>query len=391
MYQRILFLAIITLLLFSSVNLKSPPIEGASQENWHVIQIENELQISYGIGTDFPQYAVLHLNDSYFRLNYGPISNWGTSVILLPALWSGGVYYQGAPVTATTVITGSLLTISVNGTIGGLEISSEVRLWPPKKNEAFNVQVTTNVQGSVQLDPRPGEAFKPVMLSSMHISSAIWDTQAAYACLRTSPIPESGWIFQPPAYVNIFGLQGGTSTWKTNAPTIEITLDRAMQVTGWVTPSSDPNDDNVGLWAASDEVLPSYSYTITAAPSPGSKSGCLSLSKKASSSPMQDGEVLTYTLQVTNTTGVTLTASITDVLPSHVIPAGILNWAPINIDPGGIWMQPITVTTQTGYTGSLTNMVQVTTEEGLARTASAVICVNYCICYFPIVSKEIPP
>ena len=35
-----------------------------------------------------------------------------------------------------------------------------------------------------------------------------------------------------------------------------------MDITGWVTESTDPNDDNVGLWAAADEVLDSWEYVI---------------------------------------------------------------------------------------------------------------------------------
>jgi hypothetical protein len=28
-----------------------------------------------------------------------------------------------------------------------------------------------------------------------------------------------------------------------------------MQITDWVTPSKDPNDDNFGFWAASDQMF----------------------------------------------------------------------------------------------------------------------------------------
>jgi uncharacterized repeat protein (TIGR01451 family) len=378
---------IIVLLVLLFMILRPSLAEGTPGEEWFVVQDGNEVRIHYGSSTDHPQYGALHLTDSYFRLNYGPISGWGTSVILLPAFWSGDVYYQGAPITATWQVEGSDLVLSINGSIASLNISSKVRLRPPKKNEAITAQVTTNVQGSILLDPRPGEAFKPITLSSMHISSTEWDTQAAYACLRTSPIPASGWIFQPTANVNIFGLQGGTSAWKTNAPTIEVKLDRALQVTGWVTSTIDPNDDNVAFWAASDEVLPSWSYLVTAAPNPGSKSSCLSLSKQASPSPVQDGAPLTYTIQVTNTAGVTLNASISDTLPSQVTPTGVLNWMPI-ILPGDVWTKSITVTVQTGYTGCLTNKVQVTTEEGPTGIAGVCTCANYCIAYFPLILKR---
>ena len=76
------------------------------------------------------------------------------------------------------------------------------------------VQVTVRSEGSVVLDNRPGEAFKPLLLSSMHVSDTLWDTQAAYACLRSTTIPAGGWIFDPPAYVTLFGVEGGTSDWQ---------------------------------------------------------------------------------------------------------------------------------------------------------------------------------
>src|SRR5947207_5417377 len=55
---------------------------------WSVSRNGNILQIGYGSGASFPQYSALDVNSAYFRLNYGPGSGWGTSIILLPAFWS---------------------------------------------------------------------------------------------------------------------------------------------------------------------------------------------------------------------------------------------------------------------------------------------------------------
>ena len=225
------------------------------------------LQVGYGSGTNFPQYAALYLNTGYFRMIYSTTSGWGTSIILLPALWSqtscSTDYCQGAAITATWQTVGSNLVFSVQGTIATLQASSTVTLTPPANNH-FVAQVSTKVVGSVVLDNRPGEAFKPVMLSSMHISPTQWDTQAAFIGSQTYPIPASGWILQPPIVASNFGLQGGTSSFKPNAPTVEITLSKARQVTGWVMSSSDTSSDNVGFWCATSKVLSSWSYSITA-------------------------------------------------------------------------------------------------------------------------------
>ena len=255
----------LNIMLFTVI---TPPMRSAPQDTWSVTQIGTQVQIAYGSGAHFAQYGALHLADSYFRLNYGPSSGWGTSLILLPAFWSGGIYYHGAPVTATWQVLGPNLVLSITGTIANLDVTINMRLSPPAQN-AITALVTTTVEGTAPLDFHPGETFKPAMLSSMRISPTLWDTQIAYADCRTFSIPQNGWMIWPAVSSSIFGLQGGTSSWKVNAPTVEVTLDRSLQVTGWVTQSSDPNDDNVGFWAAADVVLPSWSYKVQAAAAPG--------------------------------------------------------------------------------------------------------------------------
>ncbi len=259
-------LLVILVVLSENVSLgESASLLQPSNGNWVVTESGGVLQIAYGSGTNFAQYGALHLSSSYFRLNYGPNSSWGTSVVLFPAFWSGGVYYQGAPVSDYSwQVVNQNLVLSLAGTIGGLNVASQVNLSPPAES-SITAQITTTVAGSIPLDNRPGEAFKPVTLSSMHISSTEWDTQRAFVGCQYFDIPVNGWIIPPPFFANhILGLLGGTSGWKSNAPTIWIVLDRPMQVTGWVTSSTSTKDDNVGFWAAVDEVLPSWSFSIIA-------------------------------------------------------------------------------------------------------------------------------
>lgn len=117
----------------------------------------------------------------------------------------------------------------------------------------------------------------------------------------------------------------------------------------------------------------------------------LSVTKQADPSPVQDGEPLTYTIRVTNTGDVPLTAIITDTLPSHITPTGVLAWTPTITAPGGIWAQQVIVTVETGYTGSLTNKVQVTTEEGPVGTASVTVCADHCTIYLPLALRGYCP
>lgn len=266
-FSKHAFILLVVLVMLSknaSLGVSASPLQPGNG-SWVVTQSGDILQIAYGSGTNFSQYGALHLSSSYFRLNYGPDSSWGTSVILFPVFWSGGVYYQGAPVTDYSwQVVNQNLVLSIAGTIGGLNVSSQVNLSPPAEN-SITAQVTTTVSGNIPLDNKPGEAFKPVMLSSMHTSSTQWDTRMAFVGCQYFDIPVNSWIIPSPFIINnIFGLLGGTSGWKSNAPTVWIVLDRPMQITGWVTPSTAPSDDNVGFWAAVDEILPSWSFRIIA-------------------------------------------------------------------------------------------------------------------------------
>lgn len=90
----------------------------------------------------------------------------------------------------------------------------------------------------------------------------------------------------------------------------------------------------------------------------------LAVTKGASTDVVQAGAQLTYTLHITNTGSVDLHTIVTDTLPSHVTPTGILTWTPTITAPGGIWTAQYVVTVDIGYAGPLTNVVQVTTAEG---------------------------
>lgn len=214
--------------------------------HWSATQNGNILEIGYGSGTNFLQYAALHLNSSYFRMNYGPESGWGTSVVIMPSFWESGEYYQGAPITYECAVENDNFIITIRGSLLNLHASGKICIFPPSGNSIV-AEVSMNTTGDLNLDNRPGEAFKPLMLSSMHISTEMWDAESAFVSMQSFTIPASGWIISPSITGKVLGLKGGTSTWKTNAPTIKITLIESMPITGWVQPSSNPNDDNVGF------------------------------------------------------------------------------------------------------------------------------------------------
>jgi uncharacterized repeat protein (TIGR01451 family) len=101
----------------------------------------------------------------------------------------------------------------------------------------------------------------------------------------------------------------------------------------------------------------------------------LMVTKQTAPDPVRPGARLTYTIRVTNTGGVTLTATITDTLPDRItqgetsegtliLPGGIVTWTAASIAPEEVWTKATVVTVEVGSAGPLTNVVEVTTEEG---------------------------
>ncbi len=91
----------------------------------------------------------------------------------------------------------------------------------------------------------------------------------------------------------------------------------------------------------------------------------LAIGQQAAPNPVQAGSYLTYTILVTNTGNETLAMTIVDLLPDQVTPGGTLTWTASAVAPGDVWMESVVVTVQMGYTGPLTNVVQVTTDAGV--------------------------
>lgn len=248
-------------------NISMTPGENPSPTpTWFVDETSTptEMKICYGTPGNYPQYGALHKYSGYFRLISTTDSGWGTSVVTTPSFWEDGdtpVYHQGADINTSWQGQGEDLLINFDGQISTLSFTGTILINPPAEN-SITATVSVTTSGDVDLADRPDEAFKPVMLSSMHESDDIWDASKAFVGTTQYDFPTSGWIVQPAVTNAFFGVIGGTSSWKTNAPTIEITMDQALPVTGWVTESTDPNDDNVAFWTANTVVMRSWKYTI---------------------------------------------------------------------------------------------------------------------------------
>ncbi len=113
----------------------------------------------------------------------------------------------------------------------------------------------------------------------------------------------------------------------------------------------------------------------------------LTVTKEPSANLIPVGTSLTYTLRLTNSDFISLTATITDILPDHVTPNGVLTWMPPLIRPGDVWMEQVVVTLEPDYAGPLTNVVQVTTEEGIRGVYTQTSTVGRLI-YLPLVRRD---
>ena len=245
----------------------------AKETSWIVRRRRGIEEVFYGGGQDHPQYAALH-RSSYLRLVSHSGSAWGTSIVLMPSFWAGGRYWQGASIQVEWKSEGADLVGFFTGKITGLQARGQVRLLPPEPNLTTAV-VSVELEGNAAFDERSGEGFKPIVLSSMNISTQEWDCDLAVIESQSFKIPKSEWIMHPALRGRIFGLRGGTSQkWKTNAPTVEVILDREMSISGWVTPSQNHNDDNVALWAASDSPIRFWEYRVLVKQEPLTK--CIS-------------------------------------------------------------------------------------------------------------------
>ena len=130
--------------------------------------------------------------------------------------------------------------------------------------------------------------------------------------------------------------------------------------------------------------------------------------KRATPDVVQPGGQVTYAISVTNTGNMGLHATITDTLPFSVtlggtpIPPGgtltppggtvvlpdgrvAVTWTAVLTTPGSIWTGMIRVTVDEGSKGPLTNLVEVTSEEGAAGSARVIV--NAYKTYLPLVLR----
>lgn len=111
----------------------------------------------------------------------------------------------------------------------------------------------------------------------------------------------------------------------------------------------------------------------------------LDVSKQAHANISLFGKPLTYTLRVTNTGDLTLTATITDLLPAGLVATAPISWQ-TTLAPAQVWEQELVANMTTCLRGVLQNRVEVVSVEGAqgeAVSETAVLCR-----YLPLIKKQ---
>lgn len=264
---------------FSDAQLKA----AKHPAHWKLIQTDTTVVIAYNQGTSLPAYGRLDLNTSMLYLVYGPLSHWGTALVLLPALWSqedcATDYCESATIAITKPLTeidatGSDIVLPLRGTIAGLQVDLTVDFSAPGQDTlSVAVTATAGDADTLPLDAaHTTDAFKAVLLRSAFYSAKQWTALQAFTS------DESYSFLAPPTFTRLigtaastFGLTGGTSDLVRNAPTITVSMANpaSVLVTAEEQSSSDSITNNVSLWGSmtAQDLLASqdtWNYTVTA-------------------------------------------------------------------------------------------------------------------------------
>jgi uncharacterized repeat protein (TIGR01451 family) len=116
----------------------------------------------------------------------------------------------------------------------------------------------------------------------------------------------------------------------------------------------------------------------------------LEATKEAYTDVVRPGQPLSYTISVTNSGHFDLSVVISDALPAHVTPTGILTWTPTITAPGGLWQETVVMTVEDTYAGPLNNVLQVTSAAGTMAVCTATVAVEPWWLYLPLVLRLFP-
>jgi len=241
-------------------------------------------------GAGRPTVAVLYAS-GFVRLkpNADPIPSipFGTSVVLGPAYWAGGAYHHNPTLENVYLTTAWLpngpLRLTITGTNGDFAVEYEIAMPPPSDRlTRWHVTQTYTATMAITLDAGSlanREGFKLVQFSSMFINQSgqcdggdggCHDADGARYIATSGTRRQvafadvgSGWVFSSTEALGdtwLDALHSDDDGWQGNTPNVRLALDTlpeagAITPRGWISATTDPNQDNVGLWLHDDDVI----------------------------------------------------------------------------------------------------------------------------------------
>ncbi|HWM89932.1 MAG TPA: carbohydrate binding domain-containing protein [Thermoanaerobaculia bacterium] len=248
-------------------------------------------------GTGLPQVVVVNAS-GFLRLkpNADPPGNpipYGSSFVLGPGYWPSGTTYHHSPAIAGLEIdTPSLprgpLRMSAEGTNHDFDVTWEMTLPAPRDHQTrLHVDQTWTARAPVTIDPvrrTEAQGLKLVQVSSMFIGSGcdggltdchdsdalrLIDSTLERRQLAFGSVPPGTLLFNPGALLGstwLDVLHTDDASWQGNTPNVRIALDaldpaRLVAAQAFITPTMNPNDDNVNAWLA-DGSTEAASWTV---------------------------------------------------------------------------------------------------------------------------------
>jgi len=259
-------------------------VDGAARGNAALVRVYHQSQAWPGQ----PQVAALYAS-GFVRLkpnaDPSPAIPFGSSFILGPAYWAGGAYYHSPQLNRleidTTWLPTGPLRLLAWGTNQGFDVFYEMALPPPRDRQTrLHVTQTYTATTAIAIDPgrrANHEGFKLAQISSMFVNqggacdggnSDCHDSNGARFIgndlvrhqVAFTEITPSAFVFSaavPLGSTWLDALHTDDASWQGNTPNVHIALDvlpgdRTLTPQGWISATTDPNQDNVGLWLHDD-------------------------------------------------------------------------------------------------------------------------------------------
>jgi hypothetical protein len=240
-------------------------------------------------GPGSPQVAVIYAS-GFIRLKQNadptPSIPFGSSFVLGPAYWLDAATYYHNPqlarleIDTTWLPTGSLW-MQVEGSNHDFDVAYELAFPRPRDRQTrLHVAQTYTATADVTIDPTRRtefQGFKLAQISSMffneegtcdgdqvgcHDSNGarfIGGDLAQHEVAFTDVAPPS-FVFSPTLSIGstwLDALHADDESWQGNTPNARVALDalpadHTITAQGWISTTTDPNDDNVSLWLHDD-------------------------------------------------------------------------------------------------------------------------------------------